>query len=162
MCKVWHKHNLLSMVCPYCKKTNTRVIDKRDNLSTNVVRRRRECENCGKRFTTYERIEKVILNVLKRNGNIEEFDREKLKRGILKATAKRGIPDEKIEQMIDEIEITLMNKKNQTSVSSQEIGNLVLKHLNKIDKLGALLFAAVYKEFQTLEDVENELKRLSE
>ncbi|BCX13924.1 MAG: transcriptional repressor NrdR [Candidatus Dojkabacteria bacterium] len=150
------------MVCPYCKKTNTRVIDKRDNLSTNVVRRRRECENCGKRFTTYERIEKVILNVLKRNGNIEEFDREKLKRGILKATAKRGIPDEKIEQMIDEIEITLMNKKNQTSVSSQEIGNLVLKHLNKIDKLGALLFAAVYKEFQTLEDVENELKRLSE
>lgn len=161
VCKLEHKHNLLSMTCPYCKNANTRVVDKRDNLTTNVVRRRRECESCKKRFTTYERIEKVLLNVIKRNGTLEEFDREKLKRGIMKATAKRGIPEEVINEMIDKIEITLMNK-TQNTVESKEIGNLVLKHLNKIDKLGALLFAAVYKEFQTLEDVENELKKLSE
>jgi transcriptional repressor NrdR len=149
------------MTCPYCKNTNTRVIDKRDNQNTNAVRRRRECENCGKRFTTYERIEKVLLNVIKRDKSVEEFDREKLKRAILKAVAKRNISDETINSMIEKIETELMNK-SQTAIESREIGRLVLKHLNQIDKLGALLFAAVYKEFRTLEDVENELKKLSE
>lgn len=148
------------MVCPYCKCNCTRVIDKRNNDTTNAVRRRRECEKCTKRFTTYERVEKVLLNVVKRDGSVEEFDREKIRRGILKAVKKRAIPEEEIENIISGIENTLMNKE-ETSVSSKEIGKLVLKELNKIDKLGALLFAAVYKDFNTLEDVEKELRHLS-
>ncbi len=148
------------MICPYCKSTNLKVVDKRDNNDTNATRRRRECEDCSKRFTTYERIEKVLLNVEKRDGRVEEFDREKLKRGIMKAVKKRNISDEKLENLIDNIEQNLMNKENQT-VKSTDIGKLVLKELNKVDKLGALLFAAVYKEFESLEDVQEELSRLS-
>lgn len=149
------------MVCPYCKSTSTKVIDKRNHDVTNSIRRRRECLECEKRFTTYERIEKVLLNVVKRDGRIEEFDQEKIRRGILKAVTKRNIPEEQIQEMIETIEHDLM-KRDTTSVESTEIGKLVLKKLNKIDKLGALLFAAVYKEFKSLEDVERELKYLSE
>jgi transcriptional repressor NrdR len=147
------------MVCPFCKSENTRVVDKRDNKDTNTTRRRRECDSCGKRFTTYERIEKVLLNVLKRDGRVEEFDREKLRMGILKAVKKRAIPDEKIEEMIDNIENTLMLKDTQT-IRSVDIGEMTLREISKVDKLGALLFAAVYKEFQSLEDVQKELERL--
>ncbi|MDQ6985804.1 MAG: transcriptional regulator NrdR [Candidatus Dojkabacteria bacterium] len=149
------------MYCPYCKSKNTRVVDKRDNDVTNSIRRRRECEDCNKRFTTYERIEKVLLNICKRNGKTEEFNREKLKLGILKAVKKRNIPEEKLDELIDEIEQELMGM-DTDAVKSVTIGNLVLKKLNAIDKLGALLFAAVYKEFDSLEEVEAELKRLSD
>lgn len=148
------------MNCPFCRSRNTKVIDKRDNEETNATRRRRECEDCGRRFTTYERIERVLINVKKRSGTIQEFNREKLKLGILKAVKKRMIPDEEIEGMLDEIEQDLMARDDQT-VESTVIGDMVLKGLNKIDKLGALLFAAVYKEFATLEEVEEELRRLS-
>lgn len=148
------------MKCPYCKAKDTRVIDKRDNDETNSTRRRRECENCGKRFTSYERVEKVLLNVCKRNGEIEEFDREKLKRGILKAVKKRNIPNEKIEEIITNIENTLMNS-DKSEIPTTEIGQLVLKELNNVDKLGALLFAAVYKDFKTLEEVQEELEKIS-
>jgi transcriptional repressor NrdR len=147
------------MVCPYCKNESLRVVDKRDCTETSV-RRRRECEKCTKRFTTYERIEKVTLNVLKRDGKVEDFDREKLKRGIVKAVKKRDLSDEVIDDMITEIEHSLMNKEGQT-IRSVEIGEMVLQRLTKLDKLGALLFAAVYKEFQSLEDVQKELERLS-
>lgn len=147
------------MICPYCKSENLRVVDKRDNNDTNTIRRRRGCENCQKRFTTYERVEKVLLNVEKRNGRVEEFDREKLKRGIMKAVKKRHIAEEKLNSLIDNIEQSLMNSVSQT-IKSKKIGDLVLKELNKIDKLGALLFAAVYKEFETLEEVEQELEKL--
>lgn len=148
------------MVCPYCKCDCTRVIDKRDNNVTNLTRRRRECAKCHKRFTTYERIENVLLNVIKRDGSIEEFDRAKLRRGILKATGKRGIEEEVIDEIIVNVESKLLQS-DKTSVESKVIGRLVLTQLNNIDKLSALLFAAVYKEFQSLEDVEKELKQLS-
>ena len=148
------------MYCPYCKSEKLKVVDKRNSTDTNSIRRRRECETCSKRFTTYERIEKVLLNVEKRDGRTEEFDREKLKRGIMKAVKKRHIPEEELERIIDNIEQKLMSKEDQ-KVKSKEVGNLVLKELNKVDKLGALLFAAVYKEFETLEDVQNELSKLS-
>ncbi len=147
------------MICPYCSSYNLSVIDKRNNEDSNSIRRRRSCNNCGKRFTTYERIEKVLLNVRKRDGSIEEFDREKIKRGILKAVKKRNIEDNKIEEIVNNIEQTLLMHDEQT-ITSTEIGKLVLVELNKIDKLGALLFAAVYKDFQSLEDVQKELKRL--
>lgn len=147
------------MVCPYCKSEKLKVVDKRES-NEHSIRRRRECEECKKRFTTYERIERVTLNVLKRSGNVEEFDREKLKRGIMKAVNKRSIPEERIDELINDIESTLMCKDTQL-IRSVEIGEMVLKRLTQIDKLGALLFASVYKEFQRLEDVQKELERLS-
>src|SRR5690349_20874503 len=97
------------MVCPFCHHNETRVVDKRDNRDTNVTRRRRECENCHKRFTTYERMETINLYVVKRSGKIEEVDREKLKRGIMRAVNKRRIPEDKIEEIVVSIEQQLMN-----------------------------------------------------
>lgn len=146
------------MICPYCKSNCTRVIDKRES-GTTATRRRRECEKCKKRFTTYERVENVILNILKRDGRVQEFDREKLKRGISKATSKRHVPEEVVDEVISEIEQKLMMSDKQI-IKSTEIGEMVLKRLTKIDKLSALLFAAVYKEFKSLEDVQRELERL--
>jgi transcriptional repressor NrdR len=146
------------MVCPYCKSEELKVIDKR-NCAEASIRRRRECEKCAKRFTTYERIERVTLNVLKRDGRVQEFDREKLKRGILKAVSKRGVPENMVDEMIFDIESNLMSRDAQT-IDVKEIGQMVLIRLTKIDKLAALLFAAVYKDFQKLEDVHNELQRL--
>lgn len=149
------------MYCPFCRNKNTKVIDKRDNEETNTTRRRRECDNCGKRFTSYERIEKVILNVKKKDGSVQEFDRNKLKLSILKGLKKRKvITDEKIEDLVSDIEHSLLSQ-DMTTIDSLKIGEMVLKRLTKLDKLGALLFAAVYKDFKTLEDVENELDRLS-
>jgi transcriptional repressor NrdR len=146
------------MVCPYCKSEELKVVDKR-NCAEASIRRRRECEKCAKRFTTYERIERVTLNVLKRDGRVQEFDREKLKRGILKAVSKRGVPENMIDEMIFDIESNLMGRDAQT-IDVKEIGQMVLIRLTQIDKLAALLFAAVYKYFQKLEDVHNELQRL--
>lgn len=148
------------MICPYCKSEQLKVLDKR-NCTETAVRRRRECETCGKRFTTYERIERVTLNVQKRDGRVEEFDREKLKRGIKKAVSKRGISEEVIDEMIFDIESNLMSRDEQT-IFAKEIGEMVLQRLTKIDKLAALLFAAVYKDFKKLEDVHKELVRLEE
>lgn len=147
------------MICPFCSHEILKVIETRDNSDTST-RRRRECEKCGKRFTTYERIEQVNLNVLKRDGRTEEFDREKLKRGVLKAVKKRPITESHLNEMINDIVHELMNRET-TLIKSIEIGEMVLKKLTKIDKLGALLFASVYKEFGTLEDVQKELERLS-
>lgn len=147
------------MICPYCKNNELRVVDKRDCTEASI-RRRRECEGCGKRFTTYERVERVTLNVLKRDGRVQEFDREKLKRGVVKAVKKRYIADDVLDEMITEIEHNLMNREEQT-IKSVEVGELVLKHLTKIDKLGALLFASVYKEFQSLEDLQKEMERIT-
>lgn len=149
------------MFCPYCGSEESRVVDKRDNRDTGVTRRRRECISCSKRFTTYERIENITINVKKRSGNTEEFDREKLKRGIMKAMKKRKIEEEQINELLTEVEQSLLNSDKQ-EVSTVDIGQMVLARLIKIDKLGALLFAAVYKDFQTLEDLEKELKILDQ
>lgn len=147
------------MLCPYCRYEGSRVVDKRDNNETNVTRRRRECESCKKRFTTYERLESVDLNVIKRSERIERFDREKLKNGILRAVKKRPISINQIDELIDDVEMKLLTRKD-TFIKTVDIGMMVLKRLEKIDKLGALLFASVYKEFESLEDVQTELTRL--
>lgn len=147
------------MICPFCKSSNLKVVDKRES-NEKSIRRRRECINCSKRFTTYERIEKVHLTVKKRNGKFEEFDREKLKRGIMKAINKRGIPESKIDLLISEIENELIGCDSQI-ITSVEIGEIALRKLTQIDKLGALLFASVYREFKSLEEVQDELMRLT-
>ena len=149
------------MYCPYCKYRNSRVIDKRDNEETQRTRRRRECEKCRKRFTTYERAEDTLLYVVKRGGEIEQFSKDKLKNGIVKAVKKRKIPSEKIDSIVESIERYLL-KSNKQKINSKIIGQMVLTRLAKTDTLGALLFAAVYREFDSLEDVKDEIKRLSE
>ena len=148
------------MHCPYCKSNNLKVVDKRDNEETNTSRRRRECFDCTKRFTTYERIEKVLVNVKKRNGKLEEFDREKIKLGIMKAVKKRTLSEDVVEDIVQNLENKIMNL-DKDIITSKFIGKLVLKELTKIDKLGALLFASVYKEFKSLKDIQNELKEFS-
>ena len=142
------------MICPFCKHSILRVTETRDNSETST-RRRRECEKCHKRFTTYERIEKVLLNVKKRDGRVEEFNREKIRLGILKAVKKRKISEESINQLINEIEQNLISSEEQI-ISTKEIGDQVLTKLTRIDKLAGLLFAAVYKDFSCLEDIHKE------
>lgn len=148
------------MFCPFCGGEETKVVDKRDNRETGVTRRRRECLNCTKRFTTYERVENIILTVRKRDDTTEEFNREKLKTGILKAVKKRPIAEDDVDELIKKIERELMNS-DTNEIDTVSIGEMVLRELTQIDKLGALLFAAVYREFKDLEDVEQELSRLS-
>lgn len=151
------------MLCPYCHGVENKVVDKRDNNDTGVTRRRRECLNCKKRFTTYERIENISLSVIKRSGKIEEFDREKLKRGISKAVKKRHLPEESIDELIDDIELKLLNRRS-SEIKSTEIGEMVLRRLKKLDTIGYLLFASVYKDFDSIEDFESaiaELKQLN-
>jgi len=134
-------------------------VDKRDNNETGVTRRRRECISCERRFTTYERIETISLNVVKRSGKIEEFDREKLKRGIIKAVKKRKIPEETIDHLIDDIELKLLNRRS-SEVKTTEIGEMVLTRLKKLDTIGYLLFASVYRDFDSIEDFETALSEL--
>lgn len=148
------------MKCPYCGETETSVIDSRESEDTSI-RRRRCCNQCGKRFTTYERIEGIELKVIKKNGLKEQFNREKLKRGIVKATWKRPVSMELVEELLDEVERKL-RQKTVCEVKSWEIGNLVINRLRKIDPLSYLLFASVYRDFESIEDFEKEITRLKE
>ncbi len=149
------------MQCPYCHHENTNVLESRITEDGGAMRRRRECVKCGKRFTTYERAEGVDIKVVKKSGKIEDFDREKLKRGVMKATWKRPVSMEQIEEMVDEIE-RILRRKTSTEVRSWEIGNLVINRLKKIDPLAYLLFASVYREFESLNDFTEELAKLRE
>ncbi len=144
------------MFCPYCKSEDTKVIDKRDNPESGVTRRRRECIECQKRFTTYERIENITMNVIKRDGKITEFDRNKLKRSVLKAMRKQDIQEEKIDDLVDDIETKLLNRKS-TSVKSTEIGQMVLTRLKKLDTIAYLRFVSVYRDFDTIEKFKHEI-----
>ncbi|NIO21323.1 MAG: transcriptional repressor NrdR [Candidatus Aenigmarchaeota archaeon] len=146
------------MRCPYCMNEELKVIDKRES-DEKSSRRRRECLKCGKRFTTYERIESADLIVVKKSGERERFDRDKLKIGILKACEKRPITNEMIEKMIDEIE-TELRSDDGVEIPSKRIGQLVMKKLKKTDKVAYIRFASVYREFQDVESFENELRRL--
>jgi transcriptional repressor NrdR len=123
------------------------------------VRRRRECDKCGKRFTTYERIEGVDLTVIKKDGKREPFDREKIRKGLIKATWKRPITMDQIEDLITEVELMLRRRKS-TEIKSWDIGNLVINRLKKLDPVAYLLFATVYKDFGDLKDFEEEIKEL--
>lgn len=147
------------MICPFCASPRTRVVDKRDNTETNVTRRRRECEECEKRFTTYERVETINLFVIKRSGKIEEFDREKLKRGISKAIGKKRVTEEQLESVIQHVEMELLNHES-TEIKSKDIGELVLQQLLEIDQLSYLLFASVYQGFADVQDLKGAITRI--
>jgi transcriptional repressor NrdR len=148
------------MKCPYCDKSETSVIDSREAEDQTTIRRRRNCGSCGKRFTTYERIEGIDLKVLKKDGTKEDFSREKLKRGLMKATWKRPISMSSVDELIDEVERKLRLRKS-SEVKSWEIGNLVINRLKRIDPLSYLLFASVYRDFESLEDFREEIDRLT-
>jgi len=149
------------MKCPYCSVAETIVVDSREADEQTCIRRRRACTNCDKRFTTYERIEGLDLKVLKKDGLKEDFSREKLRRGIVKATWKRPVPMATIDELIEEVERTLRQKQG-VEIKSWEIGNLVIERLKKIDKLSYLLFASVYRDFASLDDFAEELRVLQQ
>jgi len=149
------------MQCPYCHHENTNVLESRITAEGGAMRRRRECARCSKRFTTYERAEGVDIKVVKKSGKVEDFDREKLKRGIMKSTWKRPVSMDEVEEMIDNIE-RVLRRKTTTEVRSWEIGNLVINRLKKLDPLAYLLFASVYREFESLEDFREEIVKLEE
>ncbi|MFH0972217.1 MAG: transcriptional regulator NrdR [Candidatus Micrarchaeota archaeon] len=147
------------MRCPYCTHMETKVLDSRDAEDLAVTRRRRECEKCEKRFTTYERVEFLDLVVRKKDGKTEPFDRKKIETGMLKACEKRPISREKIEELVDEMERDI-RKKEGTEIPTQEIGELVIEKLKKLDKVAYIRFASVYREFTDLNEFESEMKKL--
>ncbi len=147
------------MRCPYCLHADTQVLESRIAENGRSLRRRRHCGQCGKRFTTYERVEGIDITVIKKSGEREKFDREKVKKGILKATWNRPVSLEQVEDLIDEVERSLRSS-GSTEVKSFEIGKEVLGRLRILDPLSSLLFASVYRDFRTLEDFEKELSGL--
>jgi len=147
------------MKCPYCNFDNTDVIETRDSEDLSVTRRRRTCGKCEKRFTTYERVETVPITVIKKDERRETFDREKLKRGIWRASGKTTIKVEDVERIVDEVERELIGG-DSTEVASKKIGELVAKRLKKLDKLAYIRFASVFKQFVDIEDFEKEVKKL--
>lgn len=146
------------MLCPFCKDKNTKVVDKRDSEEVMVTRRRRECTSCGKRFTTYERAESPVVKVLKKDGSLQHFDKEKIIRGI-KVAAQKRISDEEIENIADDIEIKLINRKS-NKVSASDIGRLVMNRLKKLDKIAYIRFASVYLGFEDMDDFKSAIKEV--
>ncbi len=145
------------MKCPYCGHEDTSVLESRVAPDQESMRRRRCCVKCQKRFTTYERTEGIDITVIKKNGERQSFDREKIRKGLMKATWKRPISMEEIDALISEVEKKLRLKQS-TVVKSWEIGKLVMNRLRKIDPVSYLLFASVYRDFQTIGDFAAELK----
>jgi len=144
------------MQCYYCKHPETKVTNKRD--IANEVRRRRECLKCHKRFTTYEKVEPLELYVIKKDGKREKFSKEKLATGVMRAFEKRPVPLEKIQSMLVEIEEMLQKKGKE--VQSSLIGEVVMKKIEKLDKIAYVRFASVYKDFQDVSDFKKELRGL--
>lgn len=147
------------MFCLFCKNTDTEVIETRVSDDGTTVRRRRTCGKCQKRFTTYERIEELPLLVIKRDGRRERFERDKLRRGLFKSSEKTTVTTKQIEEIISGIENEL-KQQDSTEIQSDLIGNLIAKHLKKIDKVAYIRFSSVFKRFVDVEEFEKELKKL--
>ena len=147
------------MKCPYCGILNTRVVDSRPGKIELEVRRRRECQECGKRFTTYERVELIPVMIVKKDNRREEFDREKILSGIKKACQKRAISVDQIEDLVDSIERELRDG-NDREVPSKMVGERVIRALKELDDVAYVRFASVYREFKDVDDFIQELKSL--
>lgn len=147
------------MKCPFCGAEETKVTDSRDSSEAIEIRRRRECEKCGKRFTTYERIESHPLVVIKKDGRREGFSTEKLMSGMVRSCQKRDVSMEKIEEAAREIEGSLRNE-DKSEVPSGVIGELVAKKLKRLDKVAYIRFASIYKDFEDVTDFEKEIKSI--
>lgn len=149
------------MRCPYCHSLDNRVLDSRTVEDGNSVRRRRECDKCQKRFTTYERVEDTLLVVVKKEGKRQKFDRQKILSGLVRACEKRPVSLEQMESIVNAIELHL-RQKGDGEVNSEEIGNLVIEHLGRTDEVAYVRFASVYKEFKDISSFAEELKVLQQ
>lgn len=147
------------MRCPFCFNTKLKVVDKRNLPEANTVRRRRECLQCNKRFTTYERIELTGITIIKKDGRRENFNREKLILGLLKACEKRPVPREQIEDLVNEVEGEMLTC-DEKEIPSSIVGALVMDKLRKLDKVAYIRFASVYREFADLNSFETVLQQL--
>lgn len=149
------------MKCPYCGSQEERVVDSREGKEGEVIRRRRQCQQCGRRFTTYERIEELHSMVVKKDGRREPFDRHKILSGLLKASQKRPISINQLEKIADEIEAKLLEKPER-EITSAEIGEHIMRRLHELDEVAYVRFASVYRSFKDVSDFAEEVRNLLE
>lgn len=147
------------MKCPFCGQIEEKVVDSREARDGAVIRRRRECLGCKRRFTTYERIEEVQFMVVKKDGRREPFDRNKILNGLLKATQKRPVGVPELEKIVDEVESRLLEKPDR-EISAQEIGELIMNRLYELDEVAYVRFASVYRQFKDVNEFVEEVKGL--
>lgn len=147
------------MKCPFCGKENTRVIDSRPAEDSNSIRRRRQCDACEKRFTTYEKIETIPLVIIKKDNNREPYNRAKLEAGIMRSCHKRPISIDQITALVDEVENTIFNMEEK-EVPSHKIGELLMERLKSLDQVAYVRFASVYREFKDVNTFMDELKKI--
>ncbi len=146
------------MKCPFCGKDNTKVIDSRPTDDSSI-RRRRQCENCGKRFTTYEKVETMPLIVIKKDNNREPYDREKIVAGIVRSCHKRPVSITQINEMVDEIENQIFNTEER-EIETAKIGLIVMDKLKVVDEVAYVRFASVYREFKDVNTFMDEIKKI--
>ena len=147
------------MKCPFCNFADTKVIDSRAQDDNSVIRRRRVCEKCGKRFTTYERVDMIPITVIKRDGTREIFDKAKLQNGIMKSCNKRPVTAQQIQKLVDDIENTLAGS-GEREVESKQLGNMVIERLKDLDEVAYVRFASVYRQFKDINSFIDELEKL--
>lgn len=147
------------MNCPFCGHREDKVIDSRESKEGDVIRRRRQCLGCERRFTTYERSDEIPYMVVKKDGRREKFDRQKVLNGLLKACEKRPVPMSKLAEIVDSVEAKLADNPDR-EISTVEIGEMLMEHLKNLDKIAYVRFASVYRDFQDVEAFLNELKNL--
>lgn len=147
------------MKCPYCGSKQNRVIDSRESKGGESIRRRRECEDCSKRFTSYERVEEILYMVVKKDGRRERYDRGKILAGLLKAAEKRPVPITELETVADEIEGLLADRQDK-EITTKEVGSYIMDSLRRLDKVAYVRFASVYREFKDIAEFMDELKSL--
>ena len=149
------------MKCPYCNHPDTRVIDSRPNDEGTAIRRRRSCDSCGKRFTTYEKVETIPLSIIKKDNTREKYNRSKIENGILRACYKRPVSTETMKEAIDRIE-TCIYKQEEKEIPSSLVGEIVMEELKKLDEVAYVRFASVYREFKDVNTFMDELKKILE
>ena len=147
------------MKCPFCSHENTRVIDSRPAEDNNSIRRRRVCDECGKRFTTYEKIETIPLIIIKKDNNRETYDRAKIEAGVLRACHKRPVSAQQITTLVDEVEYEIFNMEEK-EIPSRIIGELLMNKLKDLDAVAYVRFASVYREFKDVNTFMDELKKV--
>ena len=147
------------MKCPFCGYAQDRVVDSRESKEADSIRRRRECERCNKRFTTYERIDEIPYMVVKKDGRREKFDRQKLLSGLLHSCQKRPISTAKLQQLVDEAEASVVDSPDRER-STSEIGELIMNRLREMDTVAYIRFASVYRDFKDVREFESELREL--
>lgn len=147
------------MKCPFCNYENTRVIDSRPAEDNSSIRRRRVCDVCNKRFTTYEKVEAIPLVIVKKDDNREAYDRSKIETGVLRACHKRPVSTDSIEDLVDEVEADILNR-GEKEISSRVIGELVMNKLKDLDAVAYVRFASVYREFKDINTFMDELKKV--